>query len=68
MAADLGTDVSGGKGTRGMDMHVMVYRQVKRSDKKGWVVVEVLEPRDETKEILTYKVVLGPRSSRSVCR
>ena len=28
-------------------------------DKKGQVVVKVLEPRDETKEVLTYKIVLG---------
>ena len=59
VTADLGTDVDRGKSTRGVDMHVVVHRRAERGDKKGRVVVKVLELRDETKKVLTYKIVLG---------
>ena len=59
MVADLGTDMNRGKSTRGVDMHVVVHGRAEWGDKKGRMVVKVLEPRDETKKVLTYKIVLG---------
>ena len=55
----MGTDVNQGKSTRGVDVHVVVHGRAEWGGEKGWVVVKVLEPRDETKEVLTYKIMLG---------
>ena len=55
----MGTDGDQGESTRGMDMHMVVHGRVERGNKKGWMVVKVLELRDETEEVLTYKIMLG---------
>ena len=52
MVTDLGTDVNRRKGTGGGNRHMMVYRRVEGGDKKGWMVVKVLEPGDVTEEVL----------------
>ena len=59
VTTDLGTNGDHGKSTRGVDVHVVVHRQAERGNKKGWVVIKVLEPRDETEKVLAYEVVLG---------
>ena len=59
MATDLGANGDQGKSTRGVDVYMVVHGQAEGSNEKGQVVVKVLEPRDETKEVLAYEVVLG---------
>ena len=49
---NLGTDVDRRKGTRGGNRHVVVDRGVEGGDKKGWMLVKILDPGDVTEEVL----------------
>ena len=51
VAANLGTDMDWGKGTRGVDVHMVVHRRTEWGGKEGRVVVKVLGTRNDPKEV-----------------
>ena len=51
VAANFGTDVDWGKGTRGVDVHMVVYGQAEWSDKESRVFIEVLGTGNKAKEV-----------------